>query len=224
MNACVVIPSAWAENLIPCVQAILTHEPSIPPSEIIVVDDGARAHAEPALPAVTWIAGIQPFVFARNVNLGIQAASAADVIVLGDDAHLLTPHGLTSLVQQARRHPDVGVCSAGIVGAVCNPRQLARTPCAFRYEADRLAFVAVYLSRVVIECVGLLDEQFTGYGFDDFDYCRRVKAAGFTLAIWDGCVVDHTGEVALSVYRTREDWPALMHQNLERYREKWPAG
>ena len=48
----VVIPSARAENLIPCVRAVMAHEPELPSQCIVVVDDGSRSQAEPALPPV----------------------------------------------------------------------------------------------------------------------------------------------------------------------------
>ena len=39
---------------------------------------------------------MKPFVFARNVNLGIEAAGDADVILMNDDAtQLRTPYGFT---------------------------------------------------------------------------------------------------------------------------------
>ena len=90
MSFSVVIPSARAQNLIPCVRAILDREPDLPPDRIIVVDDGARADAEAHLPPVRWVTGIKPFVFARNANLGIRTA-ATDVILLNDDTRPVTP-------------------------------------------------------------------------------------------------------------------------------------
>jgi GT2 family glycosyltransferase len=217
----IVIPSARAENLIPCIQAILTCEPQLPPSSIIVVDDGARAESEAILPAVTWVEGQKPFIFARNVNLGIFAAGSADVIVLNDDARLITACGFSWLSELMRSQPTIGICSAGISGFVCNQRQVASEPIGFRYEPHRLAFVCVYLPRAVIARVGTLDERFVGYGFEDFDYCRRVTEAGFQLAIWDGCVVDHSGESIASSYRIRPDLPWLYEHNRNLYLAKW---
>jgi len=50
------------------------------------------AGAEASLPAVRWVTGITPFIFARNVNLGI-AAAWRNVVLLNDDACLITPRG-----------------------------------------------------------------------------------------------------------------------------------
>ena len=221
MNLRVVIPSARAENLISCVLSLRRCEPSCPASSIIVVDDGAREVSEAMLPAVTWVTGLHPFVFARNVNLGIVAADDADVLLLNDDAQMRTTGGLIGLSSHMRQHPEVGVCSAAVEGVVCNPRQHPMPGTALRDEPGRIAFVAVYIPRRVIDRVGLLDERFSGYGYDDFDYCRRVRRAGYTVAIWDGCIVDHSGHSAQSTYRSRQDWSELMALNRARYIDKW---
>jgi GT2 family glycosyltransferase len=217
----VVIPSARARNLISCVQAVLANEPQMSPSDVIVVDDGARAEAETALPGVRWITGIKPFIFARNVNLGIRAADG-DVFLLNDDARLVTPHGFSRLAARARCEAKLGLCSAAIHGIVGNRNQLARPGEGVRFEAAELAFVCVFLSLEVRKIVGMLDERFSGYGFEDNDYCRRVLATGLRLGIWDGCVVDHA-EGLSSSFRSRSDLMTLIRLNQRLYEEKWNA-
>lgn len=218
----VVILSAKSQNLISCVQSVLANEPDLPPDHIIVVDDGARAEAEPLLPNVRWITGIKPFIFARNANIGINEA-ASDVILLNDDARLMTRNGFSSLVEQARSRPNLGICSAGIRGAVGNPKQLDSGQASFRSEERALAFVCVYIPRSVIEMIGPLDERFIGYGFEDNDYCARARIAGFELGIWDGCIVDHSGSLP-STFRVRSDLPKLFWHNQRLFAEKWKNG
>src|SRR6516165_10476664 len=183
----IIIPSARASNLIPCVRSILANEPALPPDHIIVVDDGARTEAEPQLSSIRWVLGVKPFIYSRNINLGIRAAET-DVVLLNDDARLLTPRGFTLLSQQVQAHSVLGVCSAGIRGAVGNPNQLVSRQSQLRLEDGTLAFVCVYIPKSVYDVVGLLDERFAGYGFEDNDYCTRVLRAGLKLGVWDGCV------------------------------------
>ena len=218
MNFSVVVLSSNAGNLIACVRSVLAAEPELPPENIIVVDDGARAAAEASLPGVRWITGITPFVFARNANLGISLART-DIVLMNDDASLLTPNGFSRLAAEMQRHPEVGVCSAGIRGAVGNPRQVATSKPGFRHEQRGIAFVCVYLPWSVYVSVGPLDERFVGYGFEDNDYCARVLGAGYKIGIWDGCVVDHAERP--STFRSRADIMALMDQNRQLYRSKW---
>jgi GT2 family glycosyltransferase len=215
----VVILSARASNLIACVQSILENEPTLPPEYIIVVDDGARANSERQLPGIRWLSGIKPFVYARNANLGIRQV-ATDVILLNDDARLLTPHGFTRMSRQVLKRPNIGICSAGIKGAVGNQSQIATRRGEFRTEMRPLAFICVYIRKKVFDTVGLLDERFVGYGFEDNDYCARVLAARFQLGIWHGCVVDHSGDIP-STFRTRPDLWQLYERNRRLFREKW---
>lgn len=228
MSYTVVVLSARASNLIPCVQSILEHEPGLQPDRIVVVDDGARQDAEPLLRGVRWLDGGQPFVFARNANLGIQAADG-DVILMNDDARLETPGGFTKLVSEVRKQARPGICSAAIRGYVGNPRQVVREPDEPggtwqpepRIEPVTLAFICVCIPRSVYDALGPLDERFGGYGFEDNDYCARALQAGRELMVWDGCVVEH-GSLP-PTYRSRPDWRTLSQQNEALYVEKWRA-
>jgi GT2 family glycosyltransferase len=217
MSFSVVILSARAENLVPCVKAVLAAEPDLPPERIVVVDDGARKAAEPRLPGVRWVPGVKPFVFARNANLGIRAAGT-DVILLNDDARLIVPRGFTLLAEQLQRCPDIGICSAAVRGVVGNLRQRPAGQRGIRIEPQQLAFVCVYIPRRVYECIGLLDERFAGYGFDDNDYCARTRAQGWKLGICDSCIVDH--QSLRSTYRTRADIHKLFMHNRRLYEAK----
>jgi GT2 family glycosyltransferase len=219
MNYKVVILSARAENLIPCVHAVIANEPDLPTQNILVVDDGAQQGANAALPGITWLAGSKPFVFARNANIGLSAA-ASDIILLNDDARLITPRGFTLLAEQTNQHPNLGICSASVRGAVGNPHQLPSSLGSVRIEETTLAFICIYIPWSTFQEIGPLDERFTGYGYDDDDYCLRVRRAGLQLGIWDGCIVDHSGELS-STYRTQADLHTKFRQNQQRFQAKW---
>jgi GT2 family glycosyltransferase len=212
----VVILSANANNLVACVNAVLDQEPGLDPSNIIVVDDGARKAAEARLPAVRWVQGEKPFIFARNANLGI-AASQRDVILLNDDALLITPTGFRHLAERARSQPEVGILGSGVRGVVGNPNQTARGR-GFRAETRVVCFVAAYIRRDVLEALGPLDERFVGYGYEDDDYSQRALDAGYTLAIDDGCVVDHNR--LPPTFRRSPDYLRRFAENRKLYGEK----
>jgi GT2 family glycosyltransferase len=126
MTWSVIIPSADPKNLQSCVKTILRAHPDLEPHRIVVVDDGARKNAEAILPGgITWVAGNKPFVFSKNINLGVAASGSDDIIILGDDTRIVTPRCFDKLGLFLAEHPDVGVVSAGILGFVGNPRQAA---------------------------------------------------------------------------------------------------
>lgn len=221
MSWSAVIPSASASNLIHAVERIQRTHPGLEPQRIVVVDDGARAGAEPRLPrAVRWLEGPKPFVFSRNVNLGIAACEGDHVIVMGDDVEVMTPQGFDVMEAVLRANPALGIVSPGIVGAVGNPNQRFDPWTAFRSEPDMLAFICVMIPRRVWEAVGPMDERFTGYGFDDVDYCWRIREAGFHLGVTHRCVVRHDGTLP-SVYRNREDFRRINDLNQGLLAEKW---
>lgn len=212
----IIIPSASPLNLRGCLESILKNEPELPRKNIIVVDDGAYPTCAKEFPGILWINGIKPFVFARNINLGIKGAGS-DVVLLNDDARLKTLHGFSMIEAFMRTHPEVGICSSAIEGYVGNPNQQAGQP-GFRTDARVVAFVSVYIPKAVYEVVGLLDERFTAYGGDDMDYCDRIRRAGLELGIHGDSVVTH--DEKLSTYRNRENSYALFQEGLRIYAEK----
>jgi len=199
MNYSVVIPSKNPENCIACVRAVASMEPD---ANIIIVDDGARAGAEPVLRGLryegrlTWAKGLEPFIYARNCNIGIRVAPLDHaVILLNDDALLTTPGGFTAMVSQFETHPEYGVVSA-VTNNVGNARQLPNAGRAgagdgLRDEPTFLCFVCVAIARATLNQVGFLDERFTEYGSEDVDYSYRALQAGLKLGIFDGCVMEH---------------------------------
>ena len=210
----IVIPSKNPENLIQCVRAIIENEPDLPTERIIVVDDGAREKAESQLPKMTWVQGVKPFIFARNVNLGIKAANS-DVIVLNDDAKLVSRRGFINLAKHGHR----GVVSASIHGTVGNYRQICKPGNGLIEEHSMLCFMAVLIPHWVQNKIGLLDERFSGYGFEDNDYSRRTLEAGIGLWVDHSCIVEH--ESLQPTFRSDPNWVDLMHQNQSKYAEKW---
>lgn len=215
----VVILSKNPSNLSRCLDAVLANEPKIPAGRIIVVDDGARAGCKDVFAGVHWLTGTKPFVFARNANQGIQWAGT-DVILLNDDALLVTKNGFEKLSRSARQAHDLGVVAAAVRGDCGNPHQQERRGSMMRNESQKLSFICVYIKLGTIEKVGLLDERYIDYGWEDDDYCLRVTRAGLKLGIYDLCVVDH-GRPETSSFRTKPNIGQLITNNRLRYEAKW---
>lgn len=195
----VIIPSRNADNLILCVKAIREAGETC---RIIVVDDGLEStwndyfNSPLSSKEVILVSGKTPFIFARNINLGIRAAGGDDVILLNDDAQLRTKYGFEAMASACYVN-SLGML-ASTTDMVGNPNQHPRKTepdthdrYAFRPEPRMLCFVCVYIPRTTIDIVGFLDERYTGYGLDDDDYSLRVRNAGLNLGVYDGCFVDH---------------------------------
>ncbi len=237
MSLSVIIPSRNIKNLIPCVDAVRQHEPT---AKIIIIDDGIQLeiHEVAALEVgpfpLTRIEGIKPFIFARNMNLGITAAGNDDVILLNDDAILKTPFGFTTMQWCATKNTDIGVISA-TTNHAGNPEQHPRkldpnrsvAPSGVRVLAKAtpgnsfptVAFVCVLIPRRTIKTIGYLDERFNPGMYEDNDYCRRCKEAGLKIAVHDGCYVDH-GSLQ-PTFRSGPSIGAKLQEARKIYMDKW---
>lgn len=208
----VIIPSKTASNFRACYGAVKQFNEE---AGVLLIDDGV----EP-LPMVELIPGIKPFCFARNVNLGIRARDEDDIAILNDDAILQTRGGFSLLQQAAEEHPEYGIISA----TTNNVGNLNQRPkgIGLREDSRMVCFIAVLIPRSTIERVGLLDERFGGpgvYGFEDDDYCYRVRQAGLKIGIHDGVFVDHSS--LKSTFRGDPRTPAELTGGRSLFVEKW---
>lgn len=219
MNFSIVVPSASPGNLISCLKSLYLRESSLKPENIIVIDDGLGSETRKLFPRVRWIDGIKPFVYSRNVNLGLRAAGT-DVMLIGDDTLLESHEGFSTLSKLVRLREDIGICSPGIVG-MAHPWQAPQPGPKIRVVDKNLAFVAVYIKRTAVNAVGLFDERFVGYGYDDDDYCTRVRNAGLHIGVYDGCVVTHRVEMSKFRKIPNEKFMKMYRDNEKLYREKW---
>jgi GT2 family glycosyltransferase len=221
MSYSVVILSRSTANLIPCVEAICRNEPDLPSSHIIVVDDDETGKVEEfcASADLTRIAGVKPFVFSRNANLGLAAAflECNHVILLNDDALLSKRRGFAAMISAQRLAPEFGLVASS-VNSVGNTNQHPKGAAFIRYEPRMLCFVCVLIPLSTWERVGTLDESYCiDYGCEDGDYSYRTRLAGLKLGIFDGCFVDHAS--LRSTYRSAG--PASFQQNMRVFEKKF---
>lgn len=156
--------------------------------------------------------------FAAGNNLGLRAVDAPAYLLLNSDT-LVRRGALRSLLEAMRLHPRAGIIGAGLLNAAGEPDSsffrlpvpaselvraanwgpvtrllrrfdLVMDPTEEPLEPDWLGFACVLVRREVIDAVGLLDDGYFMY-FEDVDYCRRVRAAGFGLLYWPAAKVVH---------------------------------
>jgi hypothetical protein len=224
MRLAIIIPSRTISNLVQCVEAVRLFESSKMPI-VVVADDLDPGAVDPVWwrdhDPLDFAQGEKPFVYARNVNIGIRTAASLYVpqafILLNDDALLRTPGGFTELAKLAEKHPDYGIISAvtNFVGNILQQPQHV----GFREELRMLCFIAVLITAETFIRVGELDERFTAYGWDDNDFCRRCRQAGLRLGISDNCFVDHT--TLPSSFRGQPGGAPNIAAGAAIYREKW---
>lgn len=208
-----VIPSKTPANLRACMDAVRRQDRCV---RLMPVYDAADWSGIPEYFQGFGTLGEMPFIYSRNCNHGIRAAENSDVILLNDDALLQTPGGFTGMQQEAEKYPEFG-----LIAATCNNvGNVNQWPRGIGLREDRMVcFVCVLIPRRTIEKVGLLDERFTAYGWEDNDYCRRVREAGLKIGIFDGCYVDHAS--LTSTFRGPAGAGGDIRPGAEIYRQKW---
>ncbi len=226
-----------------CLTALLG-EPWGRGDEVIVVDN-ASSDGTPEF--LRDLAGRNPCVkvlrndvnrgFAAGNNQGVGNATADTLILLNNDT-LVLPGWRTTLLRWLEDE------SVGMVGPVtnrtCNEAQIdapyrtygelerfaseySRAHSAQASKLSMLAMFCVALRRDVFERVGPLDERFEIGMFEDDDYSKRVRQAGYQLLCAEDVFVHHFGQASLGELCTTKEYDGLLARNRRRYEEKWGA-
>lgn len=187
---------------------------------IVIIADGwldvvERSHVR-EMGDVVLLTGRHPFNFAANINAGLAFTGSDDVILMEDDARLVTERGLTKLHE--RLASDYGMVSASIDGIVGNAQQKPGGTGGLRSGGHMLAVMCVAIRRRLLNAIGHWDERYTGYGYDDDDFCRRALDAGWKLGVDDSVIVDHN---LPSVWRSQTDHVETMRANKLLFDQKW---
>ena len=217
-RATIIVPSKFPDIFADCRASI---DKFAPKEKKILVRDG---HGIDAPAGWTTIQGPEEkFVYSRNINLGI-AKSTGDVLLTNDDIRFLHPNTLEILQNVMHRYPEVGILSPLIKGDVGEYWQSHATR-TLHLTQVRLCFVCVLIRREVLDKVGLLDERFSGYGYDDVDYCRRIVNAGWKMGVTARAQVLHGhGNCHRSSSYNRQELgtiDALDKLAQQQYLEKW---
>jgi GT2 family glycosyltransferase len=216
----------------------MAREPDLSDDRIIIVDDGIEwtQEARDLMQDCVILPGEKPFIFARNINIGIRSTFRRlalqihgqqetfieggpnrHVVLLNDDALLDTPYGFSLLAKEAEEHREFG-----LIGATTNltGQPLQKPRGIGLREVPHIAFVAVLIPTWTLELVGLMDERYClDYGCDDADYCETVALKELKVGVHDGCYVDH-GSLRSS-FRGDPKAPGNFRQNLGLLMQKW---
>ena len=210
------------------------------PYEIIFVDNGSTDGTPEYLRSLAGarvICNSQNRGFPAAVNQGLEIATGQQILLLNNDV-IVTTGWLRRLLETL--HAD---SRTGMVGPVSNNvsgpqqvpvgyRQLAdldgeawdrhsrhptsRQTCG---EVERLVGFCLLLKREVVDAIGRLDERFGVGNFEDDDYIRRARHAGYRAVIARNAFVHHFGSV--SFRGAGLDLTEVLTENERLYSEKW---
>lgn len=210
----VVIPNRFDDVIKPLLDSIEVTKSK--PNKVVIVADGHDDSYGHSLVEYTQ----ENFIYSKAANEGIKAAGKSDVILLNDDVRLTSTDTFNHLYKIAYSDPSIGILSP-VVNGGCGNLFMDSNKCVEMWNGqslmyrpglphDYISFVCVYIKRQLLDEIGLMDENFTGYGRDDADMCIRAARAGWKLAITRSVRVTHG--IGGSTYIKGKNWNSSYHR------------
>lgn len=207
------------------------------PYELIVVDNGSTDGTVPFLqsqPDIKLITNSENRGFPAAVNQGLQIAEGRQLLLLNNDT-IVTTGWLRRMLDALARDPHIGLVGP-VSNSVSGPQQIpvnyrdlssldgfawqrGQTHARQTQDLDRLVGFCLLIRREVVDRIGLMDERFGLGCFEDDDYCRRARQAGFRTAVAMDSFIHHFGSCTFRAAGI--DFGRLMRDNQQKFNEKW---
>jgi len=226
-----------------CLESVLART-EWPHREILVVDNGSTDGTRELLSELAATnPEIRPIFLAENrgypaaVNAGLSEARGVFLVLLNNDT-VVTRGWATALLRHLARDRGLGLVGP-VTNAISNAARVevgyagledlpawaagwTRAHDGEAFPIPTLAFFCAALRREVFERVGLLDERFGIGMFEDGDYVRRVRAAGFDIRCARDAFVHHW-QMASFRKLGKDAYLRLFEENRRKFEEKWGA-
>lgn len=207
--------------------------------ELILVDNGSgpeTARYIKSLRGAVKVRHAENLGFAKAVNAGLRAARGNYLAVVNSDVAFY-PGGLQGLAACLDADPAAGAAgpltnrTVGVQRVVLDPsvekndrslelfaQAMALKFAGEAFDVHRLVGFCFMLRREAFEGIGLLDERFGTGCFEDFDYCLRLRQAGWKLKAAKDVFVWHRHHASFDGHDHFYSWAV---KNREIFVDKW---
>lgn len=208
--------------LLPCLRSIFeqTHQITL---EVYVVDnastDNTAAAVQVEFPQVQLIKNETRLGFSTNNNIVLERGQGRYLMLLNDDT-LILDGALDTLVNFANGHPDAAVMGSWLLNPDLSYQQAyAKFPhpliepilsssywAALKadkkaqnsFEVDIVSGAALLVRKEILDVVGKLDPSFDPIYSEEFDWCYRIKKAGYKIYIVPESQIIHYGSQTMN--------------------------
>lgn len=201
---------------------------NLPPQATVVVVDNASSDGTAeylaTLPWLTVITNKENRGCAPAWNQGVQAAGGDWVALLNNDI-ILTKGWWQGLVDAAERW-ELDIVSPAVregelnydIAAYSKEFTESMSGVIRRGTAHAICFAA---RRQVFDTIGLFDEKFRIGQYEDADFFRRARLAGFRLGRVGGSFLHHYGSVTQDAMQKNRGLPLYAIENKAYFIRKW---
>lgn len=191
------------------------------------------------VPNSILISNDENFGFVNAMNQGFEKVSSKYTVWLNNDT-VVTPNWLEILTEHLEKNP-----TAAAIGPVTNGSGVIQKENSWNEEMiveevskfgsdfykknkgriveyHRIAGFCIVMKSELIKQIGKLDEQFNFGGYDDDDYCRRIRDAGFKILIAEDVFVYHKSGATFATSNNPDlKLSFLMQKGRRRLLKKW---
>ncbi|EKZ95729.1 putative glycosyl transferase [Cupriavidus sp. HMR-1] len=226
-----------------CLDSLETYS-DYPNLEIIIVDNASADESPTYLSKwaasrshVKLILNDKNLGFAAGNNQGLAAATGEYLVILNNDT-VVTRGWVDRMVNHFRNNPEIGILGP-ITNNIGNEAKVDTHYSSLQamhqeaaqiisqyigqwFSLNTVAFFCAMIPRSTYEKVGPMCEDYGVGFFEDDDYCRRVQAAGLTVACAEDVFVHHHLSASFNKLGA-EVKQALFEKNRAIYEAKWGA-
>jgi len=191
------------------------------------------------IPNAEIISNSENLGFVKAMNQGFDKVSSKYTVWLNNDT-IVTPNWLDILINHLKNNPK-----AAAIGPVSNGTGVIQKEPSWSGETSieeiasfgqsfhnknkgkvtqyhRVAGFCIVMKSDLISKIGKLDEQLNLGGYEDDDYCKRIRDAGYQILIAEDVFIYHKSGVSFSKSKTPDSSLAfLMQQGRRQLLRKW---